>query len=64
MVEKDLDVNGQHKSGSPPKSIENPFMDNLANSEAIPTTQKLQVFINDNYLTEKSGVITNENMKP
>jgi len=41
MFGKDLDSNGHDKGGSPDKNIENPFKDNLANSEAIPTTQKL-----------------------
>lgn len=32
------------------QTIENPFKDNLANSEAQPIIQKLDVFINDNYM--------------
>jgi hypothetical protein len=35
---------------SPDHTIENPFKDNLANSEAQPIIQKLDVFINDNYM--------------
>merc|ERR1711935_570279 len=31
-------------------TIENPFVDNLANSENLPVTQKLDVKINDDYL--------------
>ena len=36
------------------EGVLNPFKDSLANSERIPTTQKLEVHINDNYLASSS----------
>ena len=37
-------------------TIENPFVDNLANSENLPATQKLDVKINDDYLAQYSKI--------
>ena len=37
---------------SPDHSVENPFERNLANSESMPATQKLDVVIKDNYMGE------------
>lgn len=34
------------------ESAENPFKDNLANSEALPTINKLSVKIEENYLSK------------
>lgn len=36
------------------ETTENPFKDNLANSVALPVTQKLDVKIDENYLTQFS----------
>lgn len=35
-----------------PTTVSNPFVDNLANSENLPVTQKLEVKINDDYLAQ------------
>tara|TARA_B110001450_G_C17614825_1_gene478833 strand:- start:636 stop:818 length:183 start_codon:yes stop_codon:yes gene_type:complete len=37
------------------ESAENPFKDNLANSVALPVTQKLDVQIDENYLAQYEG---------
>jgi len=33
-------------------SVANPFKTNLFNSELIPTTNKIDVFVNDNYMND------------
>lgn len=33
------------------KSVQNPFQDNLANSDILPKIQKLDVQINENYIS-------------
>ena len=68
IFQKDLDAKDEDQESSPDAQIENPFKDNLANSELQPVTQKLEVFINENYLAENSGVKNadrnNANAKP
>ena len=34
------------------KSVQNPFQDNLANSDILPKIQKLDVQINENYISK------------
>ena len=34
------------------KSVQNPFQDNLANSDILPKIQKLDVQINENYISQ------------
>ena len=45
------DIENIKKGDEPDALIENPFKDNLANSESLPAIQKLDVVINDNYLS-------------
>ena len=40
------------KESQSPTTVSNPFVDNLANSENLPVTQKLEVKINDDYLAQ------------